>query len=79
MANARDAIASFGFILIAFLLSLGFELKCEAHGVSAEAAGGFDDHGEDAGFVAGYEQRDMAVDGDFGLSNCWPVVLTSVA
>ena len=34
---------------------------------SAEAAGGFDDHGEDAGFVAGDEEGDMAVDGDFSL------------
>ena len=34
---------------------------------SAIAAGGFDDHGENAGFVAGYEQRDMAVDSDLSL------------
>src|SRR5271157_866579 len=33
----------------------------------AEAAGGFEDHGEDAGLVSGYEQRDVAVDGDLGL------------
>ena len=33
----------------------------------AEAAGGFQDHGEDAGFVAGYEEGDVPVDGNLSL------------
>jgi len=31
------------------------------------AAGSLDDHGENAGLVAGHLQRYMAVDGDFSL------------
>ncbi len=33
----------------------------------AVAARGLDDHGEDAGLVAGHDQRDVAIDGHFRL------------
>jgi hypothetical protein len=36
-------------------------------GALLESLGGFQDYGEDAGFVAGYLEGEVAVDGDFGL------------